>query len=29
MLGWGLGTETSALEDSPWDGAGVGSVETA
>ena len=28
-LGWGLGTETSALEISPWEQAGVGSAETA
>jgi len=29
MLGWGLGTETVALEVSPQEWAGVPSVETA
>ena len=29
LLGWGLSTETSALEVSPWEWAGVGSAETA
>ena len=29
MLGWGLGTETSAPEVSPQEWAGVGSAETA
>ena len=29
MLRWGLGTETSALEVSPWEWAGVGGAETA
>ena len=28
-LGWGLGTETSALEVSPWERAGVDGGETA
>ena len=29
MLGWGLGTKTSALEVSPWERAGEGGAETA
>ena len=29
MLGWGIGTETLALEVSSWEWAGVGSAETA
>ena len=28
MLGWGLDAETLPLEVSPWEGVGVGSVET-